>query len=1028
MGERALRGATVVVLAVLGTTGYLYCSPDPGTKEPAASGDSLRIPPTEPAEALKRFRSLHGFHMDLLASEPLVASPVALEYDEDGRAYVVEMCDYPYTDKNTDKPFTDKSNDRPLGRIRLLEDTNGDGVFDRATTFADGLSWPTGVACWKGGIFVTATPDIWYLKDTDGDGKADVRRKVFTGFRKYNIQAVINNLKWGHDHHLYAAGATNGGSIRRPGDAAAKPVTFTSSDFRIDPVTEQFDLLSGGARFGNSFDDWGERFICNIRNPVQHVVLPRHYLARNPYLPVRSPLHDAAEQGDTLPVYRTSPPEPWRVLSARRLAQDRTYAGPRSESTAAGYFTSACGITIYRGAAYPPEYYGNAFLGEVAGNLIHRQNLRPLGATFTAQRADAKTEFVTSTDNWFRPVNFVNAPDGTLHVVDMYRETIEHPWSIPDDIKARLDLESGRDRGRLYRLTPPNFKPSPPPRLGSASTEQLVAHLQDANSWWRETAHRLLFERQDKAAVPLLRKLLSDGRDKIQVDPKTRRDAKALGRLHALWSLQGLGVLSEDDLLAALSDAAAGVRTHAVRLSEARLEHKSRLLERVIALADDPESRVRFQVALTLGTVGGPQTVAPLARIAHRDAADEWIQVAVLSSVKDTAPLLLLELLRDREFLSQSASRAWCRNLAQVVAVQRRPADIDRVLAAMADLSGAGIEAGAAKATQYAIALGLGDGLKRSGKGLSGLRADPSSAAGKFLTALWQEAGQTAKDARMGVEARQQAVQLLAFAEFTRVKAVLTSLLESRQPREVQTAAVRALGGFSSPEVPAVLLGVCRSLTPEVRGQVVDVLLSRSEWIPACLDAVEARTISLREVPLSRKRLLVQSRDEQVRKRAIALFGLDNPGPRKQVIEQYRPALTLAADRARGQKVFQRECRACHRLADDGFAVGPNLETVQHHAPEEVLLNILDPNREVSPNFLEYVVQLNDGRTTNGVIASETATTITLNRAEGQSETILRQNIDELTNTGRSLMPEGLEKNINVQEMADLLAFLLSKK
>ena len=224
--------------------------------------------------------------MDLLAAEPLVTDPVALAYDEDGRAYVAEMNDYPYTDAATHQAWKENTTDVPIGRVRLLVDEDGDGDFDRATVFADGLSWPTGVACYKGGVFVAATPDVWYLKDTDNDGKADVKRKVFTGFRKFNVQAVMNNLQWGLDNRLYGAGGSNGGSVV-PGDKPdAEPVVLSRNDFRFDPATEQFELIPGGARFGNAFDDWGNRFVCNIRNPAQHVVIESRYLARNPHVTV----------------------------------------------------------------------------------------------------------------------------------------------------------------------------------------------------------------------------------------------------------------------------------------------------------------------------------------------------------------------------------------------------------------------------------------------------------------------------------------------------------------------------------------------------------------------------------------------------------------------------------------------------------------------------------------------------------------------------------------------------------------------
>ena len=319
------------------------------------------------------------------------------------------------------------------------------------------------------------------------------------------------------------------------------------------------------------FDDWGNRFVCNIRNPSQHVLLPSRYLARNPYLPVASAIHDVSVGGDNVPVYRISPPEPWRAVRAERWASEADSRHPRSEMVAEGYITSTSGITVYRGAAYPARYRNNLFMGEVSGNLVHRQTLVPDGVTFIARRADENTEFVRSTDNWFRPVNFVNAPDGTLHVLDMYRETIEHPWSIPDDIKALLDLESGRDRGRLYRLAPPGFKVPKPPRLGSASTVELVQTLENPNSWWRETAQRLLFERRDPAAVPLLKRLL-------------RESHEPLARLHALHTLDGLQSLGDDDLLLAMEDPAAGIREHAVLLAEPRLKDNPALSEPVLSL------------------------------------------------------------------------------------------------------------------------------------------------------------------------------------------------------------------------------------------------------------------------------------------------------------------------------------------------------------------------------------------------------------------------------------------------------------
>jgi putative membrane-bound dehydrogenase-like protein len=953
------------------------------------------VPPKTPAEEAASFRIQDGFRMELLAAEPLVTSPVAMTYDENGRAYVCEMRDYPYTDKARHKPNQENPTDAPIGRVTLLEDTDGDGRFDKSTVFADGLSWPTGVACWKGGVFVCATPDIWYFKDTNGDGKADIRRKVFTGFRKLNVQAVINNLVWGLDNEIHGAGSSNGGQIR-PGDQPdAKPIVMSRHDFRFDPVAERFELLSGGARFGGSFDDWGNRFLCNIRNPVQHVVLPARYLARNPHLPVRSAIHDAAAFGDQLPVYRISAFEPWREVRARRWAGERDTINPRSELIGGGVFTSTSGLTIYRGAAYPEKFHGAAVLGEVANNVIHAERLVSDGATFKATPMFNKVEFVASTDIWFRPVNFVNAPDGTLHVVDMYRENIEHPWSIPDDIHAAVDLESGRDRGRLWRLTPPNFKPSKPPRLGHASTAELVATLESPNSWWRETAQRLLFERQDKSVVPALHQLVKSG--------KTPQ-----ARLHALWLLQGLVALSDNDVLTGLKDKTAGVRENALRLAEGR----PALLPSVLALANDPDPRVRFQLAFTLGELSDPRALDALAAIAKRDAAEPWIRTAVLSSTGDTSHHLLARLLADKEFAANPLARTLSRELAQVVGARNRP---DEMRAALKPINRPDDE----KNLFMEVVLGLGEGLKPRGIGLR--QAKIGDIVGFFL----DEGHKLALDADSVAE-RLVGTGALRYEDFDRAKPTLTRLLKPTQPQEIQRAAVAALGSFTAPETAPMLLANWRTQTPAIRAEVVLAMLGGRNRILPLLQAIERGEIPANQIPFARRAALLRSTDAKVKELATKLFSDSAPGARKEVVAKYQTALSLKGDAARGKKVFETACANCHVAGNLGKDIGPNLATVRQWNPEQLLLNILDPNREVSPNFVSYTVETKDGRTLDGIIAEESAASLTLKRGDGVTETVLRRDIASLTGSGLSLMPEGVEAAITVEQMADLIAFLLS--
>jgi putative membrane-bound dehydrogenase-like protein len=995
------------------------------------SADPLpRIPSKEPGEALKTFLVRDGFEMQLLAAEPLVASPVAMEYDENGRAYVAEMRDYPYTDKASDKPFVERTKDEPLGRIRLLEDTDGDGRCDKSTVFADGLSWPTGLALWKGGVYVVATPDLWYLKDTDGDGKADERRKVLTGFRKFNVQAVINNLKWGLDGKIYGAGSSNGGQIRRGDASDSKPIAMTTADFRFDPRDEagSFEVLSGGARFGNSFDDWGNRFICNIRNPIQHVVLPRHYLARNPHLAARSPLNDVAESGDTVPVFRTSPPEPWRVMNSRRLANDATLASPRSETVAAGYMTSASGLTVYRGSAYPKEFYGSVFLGEVAGNLIHHQVLTPRGVTFTSQRSEDGREFLTSTDNWFRPVNFVNAPDGTLHVLDMYRETIEHPWSIPDDIKAQLDLESGRDRGRIYRLAPIGFQPPKTPRLGKITTRELVALLTHADSWWRETAHRLLLEQQDRSAVAALRQRLLDRTEKMFQD----RDLAVTARLHALWLLAGLNGLTNDDLLAAFDDPHPRVAEAAVLLSEPRLSANQSLRDKLLhELAGQVDARLRLQVALTLGAiVRNSEGVIDeivyerLAGLAHRDGHDDWARAAILSSAAEVTPQMLALLIPDKQ---QIGTLPAIRDLARVLGARAKETELAAFFAFVERPSLTRPKLTLSDPMLIEPTLGLGEGLQRANKSLSAVLTESNSRGAKQIQAMIDRSLATLADSRAEQSVRLRFAPLLGFVRLEQAREVLVALLSPNQPAELQTIAVRVLGSHRHAEVPPLLLSAYRKLGAAARGEAVEALLSRPEWHVALLDAIDAGKIKPAEIPHVRRNALVRSANAAVKERAVAMFR-SLIESRQKVVDKYRDALpTLAADRAKGETVFRRECQACHRVNNIGTEIGPNLATIRHRAPEELLLHILDPNREVGPNFVAYAIETTDGRVLTGLIVEDSGPSITLVRTTGTRETILRSQIEEIASTGQSLMPPGLEERITPQEMADLLAFLLSK-
>ena len=648
----AISGRLIILLVTLGQV--------------ASAQDDLarelpRIKPLEPAAALGSFRVLPGFHVEQVAAEPMVINPVSACYDADGRLYVVEMCDYPYTEQT------------PTGRVARLEDRDGDGRFDSRTVFLSGLSWPTGVVPYDDGVFVAVAPDLLYAKDTSGDGVADVKKVMFTGFGTENVQGLFNGLLWGPDGWIYGVTSSNGGEIRNLSRPGAQPMPVRGRDFRFLPDGSAFEAVSGGGQFGHSFDDWGHRFTCNNSNHIRQVVIPAHDLQRNPALVQPSVITDIAAEGPAAPVFRISPPEPWRLVRTRQRAADPAMRKrlPPTELFATGFFTSATGITIYRGSAYPEAYRGNAFVGDVGGNLVHRKTLSISGAIYLAKRADPNVEFLASTDNWFRPVNFVNTPDGTLLILDMYRETIEHPWSIPEPIKKHLDLTSGKNRGRLYTLVfdGATHRPHRVPRLSRAPTADLVPLLADPDAWWRETAQRLLIERRDALAVPRLNELA------------TARPT-ALGRLHALCTLEVLGELPTTLLSLALRDPEARVREHAARMAERTIAHDPELLAAVLPLADDPDPMVRFQVALTLGEVNGDRrTLEALGSLAARDAGDTWTRTAVLSSVGKNSPVLIEILAGKNRFFDTKSGRLWLDELATLIGAGRDPVQLRHLVA-----------------------------------------------------------------------------------------------------------------------------------------------------------------------------------------------------------------------------------------------------------------------------------------------------------------------------------------------------------
>ena len=491
--------------------------------------------PLSPEASIETFDLHEDFVIEVFAAEPHVWDPVEMVFDEQGRAFVVEMPDYPY------KPEPGKGR----GRIRLLQDTDGDGKVDESVIFAEGLPDATSMQPWKGGLIVTSAPHIYFLKDTNGDNKADIKEVLFEGFFENNSEAQITNLRFGIDNWIYAANNGQAGEVTYTKKPELGTLEMRGADFRFRLDTDQFELESGTAQFGHTLDDWNNKFFTQNTIHIQQAVIPRRYLERNPN---QSTLNVNANISDhDLAMFQQTPPPYWRAERTRRRNIQYQEQNLDRVEHAEKYFTGASGGTVYNGDAFPDAFYGNVFTGDVAGNLIHRDVLvrdseKPV---FIASRApeEKSREFLASTDPWFRPTSFTVGPDGYLYVVDFYRQHIETPVSIPDDLKADMDFANGENHGRIYRIRPKNEtdRKSASVNLSSKTASELVEFLAHPNGWYRLNAQRLLLENPDLGIVSAVEKMAME-----HDDPRAR--------LHAIYVLDGMDLLPVSVIQQALSD------------------------------------------------------------------------------------------------------------------------------------------------------------------------------------------------------------------------------------------------------------------------------------------------------------------------------------------------------------------------------------------------------------------------------------------------------------------------------------------
>ena len=782
--------------------------------------------------------------------------------------------------------------------------------------------------------------------------------------------------------------ATAAGNIRSLKTKAE--VDLRQHDLRIRPDDGAIEAISGNTQFGINRDDWGNWFGGNNSTPAWHYVLDDAMLRRNPHF---------------------APPPVKREISvtpgaARIYPLSKTFER-FNDHARANHFTSACSPEIYRDRVLDPEYYGNIFVCEPVHNLIHREIVTPDGVSFTSRRADdeAESEFLASSDNWFRPTMIRTGPDGALWVADMYRLVIEHPEWIPQDWQARLNLRAGDDRGRIYRIVPEKGELRRLSPMHKHTTTELIAALQSPNGPVRDLAQQLITWRNDatKENIAALTKLVA-----AAPLPATR--------LQALCTLAALHKLDVAALRPALSDDSGAVRRHAIRLSDPLIGSDNKLARQLEHLADDPDVQVRLQLAYAAGAwEDADRSGRVLAKIVHSAGSDPYVRAAAFSSLNDKniGPVLAAMLQGE----SDSASADVGHLLDQAAALGAG----DALLPTLAQLVKPSSD-GQFQVSQLQAAARVMERLQSSDK-LRVQRAAALAQIEKLLTA----AQKIAAGDDSSPELRVAALQLLRQgpADSQPAIAALLSLLSPAYPLDVQTAALENIVARQSDADLKGLFGGWRGYTPGLRSAIVDAALRDEMSTMLLMSAIGDGNIPTRQFDTIRRCALLEHRNETIRRQAAELFAVTSTA-REEIVQQFTASLNAGGEVRQGRALFEKHCSACHQLEGKGHAIGPDLATLSNRSPQVLLVAILDPNRAVEDKYLSFTAIDRAGRSTTGMLVAESGGAITLRTAEGKTISLLRKDLEEVASSEKSFMPEGFEQDISHEAMSHLLAYVRS--
>lgn len=967
-----------------------------------------RATPWTPEESLRAIVLESGrYAVQLVAAEPLITDPVEMCWDAHGHCYVVEMRDYPLGGPDG----------QPLSRIRRLFDDDGNGQFDRAETFADHLDHAQGLLPHQDGFIVTTRTQVLFLRDTDGDGRADERRPLIAGFNPSFSQLQIASPRWGLDGAVYFNNGLDSAEIypavTSDSEAAASKLNIARHNLRWDPSSGTLSRASGFGQFGAGFDDWGRHFSTSNRTPIMLAVLPQEALELWPASGLTQAWEAIAPSGPASRIYP--------------LAVTHTTSEAHS-----GTNTSACGLTVYRGDLMP-ELRGSIFVCDPTGQLITRYHPpKNKGTSLITERIGQGTEFFRSRDEWCRPVNLTVGPDGALYMCDIYRRFIDHARFFPESFINTHDMRAGEHQGRIWRIVPANTQPRPIESAPRHDLSGLIRWLRHDNAWQRETAQRLLRERAQEPgqAEAILQALRQGG---------LTGNVSVLGKIHFLWTWAAAWRQAPQEIQAKthaaawwhefITDAAPELIENTVlaafRHPQLFAGLKSELAQ-VAFFNGTPRTRLLY-LALIQDSPLSPTEFIPQVTSMTTELADPWFQAILVSRLRGHTGCLAEALINSSSF-SAEASPAKLTLWKQLAAHTAKASEADDWEGLLRLLQH---QPGQLTWWKPPVLQGLAEGLTQSGnkRGANSLSAFLTQSAPAYqetrdeIRRLLSQIDAIICDDTAPLDLRLSALPLLGQRSWEEARPLLQPLLTPGQPPALSEAAFTLVKQFGPVKAAPLIFEIFPTAGPKLRQESVAFLCTHLETQLELFRRMEKGEIPSSLVDAETRWHTLQPGHPELNALAAKLFQRPS-NDRAAVIDAYMPSTTMKGNATKGRALFEQRCMTCHTYRGRGAAVGPDISDTRARDKAALLSDILDPNRMVEARWTAYRVETRDGRSLIGLIEAETAEALTLRLPGGSRETLPHASITKRESLSTSLMPIGLETDLSLKQMADLLAFL----